>query len=1245
LDEGTEALKTAYDEAEAAIKQRLGHVSGAILDVRPINADSNILNVAAVEARLGKTNLSKPKVKIELAPDISTITRAGAREPVTLTAANQNKSGVRRTVTAPGKPAEISEYVVSGPANKGAKLEIAFGNVESGLFDSQKQALKHAEDYYGLPKGSFNVIEEAPGKFYISVIKQIDETTPAVRKALIENLRGKEPNDWRSVALRKLGSAEELNSKSMSANRKIAAHGTSDLLNAMARHLEDNIVKPLSKEGRAKFNAFITKQRNFESPKGDVLGRFSKNQAEFETEWRQLHGSNPDFSESNAYWKYVQMSDFDHSLRNMSRYTKMSQEGWEMIGLSTDQFKMKKPLIEGKIVPEVPDYPGFRANVIRWDESGQHEALNKKRIMELQAQGYKIVKLHSEGMRKIESADLLNVPKGTKYILTNKVQQAPLSLDRVAYRPGGHRVHIDDWFVSIEDVKLIGKGSPFESWRYKGDYNISSHMVKEQAQKMLDVLNEARLLYLKGDHNALDQYVIDNFPSNITPSKFKKLYEKDGLNPEAPFKLRRKDQNLADSYDLRAKYRNFIKEADDPHYLDEALEDTAFVGRREPNLPSYTFEGTAHNPVIRTGTSNLLDPLSTLARTTMSSTRNLYMDDMKVKHAQDFVARYGDLLDIPNAAEAQYNPIKHTLSTPFKEGVTDLRRLDSAKAYRESIKNFINIDSALQTEVKTFRDRMLSSIYDRFGLDKTLMAEQYLPHKIVDPVKFLRAAAFHTKIGMFNIPSFMTQVMQFTTMMGIAGPVRASEALAWGQYAKLMRHASPEVQKAIARKAGEWGGTSTDFMDYYDAMRRAGIMTVRGEVAELDDDKAFKVTQSITGKVLDWGRYPFETGERMSRAASFQIAYREWRAAAKHKLPPTDDDLRTIVGRADLLTGNMTRASIMSWQTGFASLPSQFLNWHIRMTEQMLGKSLTPAEKSQLMITNAILYGFPAGLATAPLAAIVPWKDAVNNFVASRGFDTKEHPVSDVIMNGVISSFAKAVTGDGFNFSERYGPGSINPIYERIFNSEENFIVTATGVAGSTVQDMTRLALPIMAGIGARVGLVNVDVGFNDIKEELNRVVSSLGTAERALAIINTSQYLSKNEKFLTQVDDWKGYVLAFTGLQPQQLSDTAGKQSYLNLIKGFHKTLEPRMLSVHRDMYDAGQRGDLKTMDQLEKKLNSLYAISGMTEQERAKFEYRAFQNMDKSWIDRVNKELMKRNEAQFNRILREQERNAQPE
>lgn len=1200
LDTGSPALQVAFEEAEQRARQYLKNWSSSVMDVRYIDSDTfKVSNTPMVELKVGT----------------------------------------------PEKPLMGKINVKSKDGQLLSTMETAIGKTDSTFFDSIEQAQKHATDWYGFKKGTYSIVEEAPEKFYISVRQHIDETTPRVQQALIETSRGQDPNDWTSIALRKFGSSENLMDNSMSANRKITVFGLSNMLDKLAKEL-NALQAPLNKESRAKFRSFINSQRDYERPGGDVLGKYSKNQGEFEADWLKQHKTFPTEAESQAYWNYVNINDWDYIIRNTNRYNEMSQAGWNLLALDTKAFRMKQPLIEGKIITQIPVYKDWPARVLRWEPDGTMGFVNQREQADLIALGYKIVQLHPEGFNKLRSIRQLNIPQeGFDYILTRNVQQGPLDFNRVAYNTGGHRVYIDDWFASGELVRRVGTYATniqFTGNRYSGDFNVSSHMIRGQAEEFIRVFNTARELLRAGKDAELKSYIEKNFPSSLNEERFRKLYAEEGLNIDQPLRLRRKDKSLYDSYDLKSIYPNLLRDADNPHHLGTALEDTAYVGRRDARLPSYTFEGTPHNPVVRIGQSRLLDALPALQRTLSQNAGDLYTGDMKIKHARDFMARYGDLLDIPSDVDGLLDPVKHTLYTPFKAGLSD-SRLAAAQNYRKTISNFFDLDYVPDLEIRTFRDRALETIYNRFGLSAAEMADNnFLNKSGLDPVKFLRGSAFHTMIGLFNPASFMTQAMQFSTTLGIAGPVRTAEALAWAQYARLMRKASPEIQEVLARKAGEWGGNANDFKDYYDALKRSGILTVRGESVYLDDDKVIRVGQSALGKFLDWGTIPFQQGEKLSRTVAFQIAFREWRASVGNSVKVSDDAIRQIVGRTDDLLSNMTRASVMSWQNGFANVPTQFFNWHMRMTEQMLGSRLTTAEKSRLVLTNSILFGLPAGVATAGLTAIVPWHSGMEQLRNILGVPSNDpgtlNKTLDVVLKGGVSTYLKYMTGDSFNAHERFGPGK-NPLWDLITNDDKGFFAVISGAAGKTIQDFVKLSYPLVGNIAARVnGTETTPLGLGDFQEQLNNVVSSMGAVERLIAGLNTGKYLSKNDRYLIPTDDFKSWITFFTGLQPQALQEAQSKKTYIDTIKSFQKAMEPAMRRLHTQMYEAGEKGDLDSMDKLEKRLKAMYIATGMNDKEILDFEKLSFRSMNESMLDSVNRKLQQRNERQYHRVIKEQ-------
>jgi hypothetical protein len=142
------------------------------------------------------------------------------------------------------------------------------------------------------------------------------------------------------------------------------------------------------------------------------------------------------------------------------------------------------------------------------------------------------------------------------------------------------------------------------------------------------------------------------------------------------------------------------------------------------------------------------------------------------------------------------------------------------------------------------------------------------------------------------------------------------------------------------------------------------------------------------------------------------------------------------------------------------------------------------------------------------------------------------------------------------------------------------------------------------------------------------------------IGIMNTGKYISKNEKYIADIDGWKGAVEFFTGLRTDKIEAASNKNSYLKGLKTLQEKYTPIMTRTHKAMLDAMQKEDWDSATNLETKLRSYYAFTGMTPEEISKFEYRLFQGYNRSFIESVDQRLLKRGGRQTDRILREQER-----
>ena len=1196
IAETSPALVRGFTEAENYIRTTYRHLNDAILQVTPVSADAGLANTPVVETLVGKVTAAK--------------------------------------IANPKPYGSVSEgFSVSSPL----KIEMIIGKTDATAFETIEQATTHANDYYSLIPNSYQ-IKELGDRYVISIIKQVDESAPSVKAALATELRTPEPNRLWNWIGRRIGVTDDIMGASMNEARKTASQGASDLLKSVA-DIANEKIGGLRKQNRRDFMQFVETQQRFESGDGRILGRFSNTVGDFESEWRSLFNRAPTEKETDAYFHYTMLSDFDWSLRNLDSYSKLASAGYRSILLETANTKMKDAFLNGKIIDAIPAFKGEFPNVLIWDNQVQNirRALPRE-IDNLVSSGYQIIRLTRQSGQDIRQFPGLTLDRNSvDYVLARDFKETPLRWDQVAYRPGGHREYIDDFFVSSANItRGTAPNVNFRYSTYHGDFNLASVRTREQGQIIVDLMNEARLRLREGNNAGLTTLIENRFPSNISEQRFRNLFNTE-LDINEPFRLRRRSESLADSHPLAQENENFRRASDSLHHAEENVVDTTFTGQRHEMLPNFSTEGTAHNPVIRLGDARLLDPLATLDKSVKNVTRGLYMEDAKIRHATDYIARFGDLLDIPNETEAQLNPFKYLLDGKFKEGAVDLERVAAAKAYRRTAMEFLRTEDKTVLDLRNFRERILNSVFERFGSAGLDYVEPYALHQITDPFRFFRSLAFHQHIGMFNWTSYITQMSQFTTMAAIDGNIgRISQALAWGQYQRMLPMASNEVATGIAERAGRWG--SANFNEAYQGWLRSGLNTVGGEMSQLNDFTGQKVIKNSIGTFLDMGKTFFDMGERNSRQVAWNLAYLQWRQR-EPTAAMTDEVLRQLIDRTDLMTGNMTRASMSHWQSGVMSVPLQFNNWQIRMTEQMLGDRLTSTEKLRLIGLNSILYGIPAGASQLKMVgtSLVPWNSVVNSALFANGASPDDSTVMKLMLDGIVPFMLEAATGDRWNVGEKYGPSSRNFLQDALYN-DKNFWSLIGGASGDTIASGFKLMSPLLyTAMGVITGKKDVyPVNFEDLKDEFVKLLPVLTNAQKAYTVINQGKYISKSGTTITDLDSWKGWVIGATGLQPGEAVKIQHKQDYLSVVKGVQDILTNRIRSNY---LEALKSTDDEGYNTHMRKVNALFEMGNFNPRERASILRRVMSD-NQTLVDNVNKRFIERGPDQLKTFLREVER-----
>jgi hypothetical protein len=1069
--------------------------------------------------------------------------------------------------------------VIWGPTGDVYQVGVYFGNENATLFKTARDAQKHA-DFQGFR--DYKVRQRGSGFYYV-VHKAVDETDPNIRKLILET-DNRTPRSLATAFWGLLRSPDELISKVSREDRKASVFGTNETL----AFLEESGKKigSLPTKSRRDLFTFIDNDRSHVEVLSDPdlvkggktqtqVGRFANTLGEFDSRWRETFGRGPSEREVVAYMEYVRLHELDWAFRNFQIYKQKSRLGVE---------NLVHKLLGKMEVRTVKDIP--------WQESGNPGVLVLRegeeplffRKNDALATNKPIVDnlLNGEGHRAFQIkpfsgdapgidpnvAKLLGKDK-VHYLVTAKHELKPLSLKQLPRRGGGHIRYTEGHYIAQPSMTRLERGGALEH-RYDFDNNVWHVTNEAKGREVAADLDKVRVMLRDGtDESAIREFIsASKLPAGVDEvlGLFKPKMGKNGevyappfLGLEDPIALRASGTRLGDSLDLKTKYQNFVDSADDPHNFYETIS-REYTGARNDIIDSADRIGSEELPMFRTEPSKLVDVQSVLNRSLRDVLQSKYTDDLKLKEVEKFVQEFGHVLTT-SADELARNPLKHVFNPQWNKNA-DRMELAAAKNSLMSLRQFLGVQTEFSKNLQFVKTKVLNSIYSRFGQKGLDIAEPMMLHTTKDPLKYARSFAFHMKLGLFSPVQIFLQAQTFTHMTAIAGPKVALKA---GPGALLMRGLKftdePEVINHFAKIASRMGWNEADFKEAYNALRESGMDRVGKEVGIRDDVFDPQLIQTKAGKLADWSTTFFNEGERFVRVSAYNAAYLEWRQANPvAKL--TMKTRREILERADLYSGNMTRASNASWQRGFASIPTQFFAYQARIAEQLLGKRLTKVEKARVLGMYSMIYGLP--VAASATTMVWPWDQTVKTQLMQRGIPYDENIISKGLIDGFGSVMLEAITGTDYNFGERYGPGGVSPLRDFLMGEKDGWDLVL-GVSGTTLRDAFSAVAPIAVDVADMMqgGQDYAPLLIEDMIQA-TREATSVNNALKMVHGLNYGKYISKHEMYITDVTPTESLFIGLSGLTPSKVSKSFMMQ---DILKAENDGKKSDMASIQEDI------------------------------------------------------------------------------
>jgi hypothetical protein len=910
----------------------------------------------------------------------------------------------------------------------------------------------------------------------------------------------------------------------------------------------------------------------------------------YQTNWNRM----PDPIEVKAYFDVVQMHDMDWVVRNLEIHKKMSMEGamefrvTAMRNASDRHFSDFFPAIKKGVLPSGDEIIA----VIGANHGDERVITANKFSAKTRAETNDMLKTGEMQLIQVWNANHLPLSNfGGAVKSTDRVQyvlaksgafrERPLSFNQLPRRGGGHIDYDSKRFIKQAQIlpQFAGKAGKVFQHTYVGDTTVMAHDGPEIAGKnSTKILNEARE-HLRAGNEVSAMAAISKLPipwkdfkSWFKPSAYidaagNKVKVPARLSLKEPFYLVDKDKRIVDmpDNDLVRRYTN--QETGKSTFRDGTKEgspaqqfNVEYSQQRDAyELTGLVDKGTRYNPLYGYGPANKIDPLTTLNRGLKRIVNSSYMDDYKSVAVGNWLEQ-AYKMGVFDDTKASLNQIRsapfyffHNANSLYKKGFDrtsgDYHKLEIA---RKQTLAFVGEFSPVDAWVNNIQSKLENTIYGG-GLGRAAIVPYYGIPAIRTAGKYLRAAVFHSTIGMFNWVQYLVQNMTYSTILGIAGPNAAYHGWLGATLHNLGRFAGMaygDVGNALDRIAGRMGGWKPgEWAEARNLLAKTGFDFVGGEHVMMDYMLHPKVLQNTFGRFLDAGQIFFKAGERHARYGAWFTAYKEFRNGIgpwSERGPQTgavsNAQLLEILNRADLLSGNMTTASKSLLQKGPFEFTTQFLGYTLRLTEQMTGKRLTKTEKARLFAVNGALYGIPASMGLLGF----PFTDMFRQQAIQHDYVVGEHWYNDVMMNGLPSFIGALISGGGdpsagiyYNVGDRLGNPGIDIFREAWYGGDKSALRIITGAAGSSIID----GMYQMSGFLNTAKSFVKDGGesfpytFNDVMDGA-RILYSVNHAYGGFLAWNTGIIRSKKDVPIEPTSPGNAIWQAITGLSSQQASD-----------------------------------------------------------------------------------------------------------
>jgi hypothetical protein len=784
---------------------------------RPTEAFANgVKSVSGPQlARLERAATARAGTALEILTDVNRVERLTpqalevayreAEETLVTTFTHQNHQVI-----------DVSRNAAEDNIGNVYSVTVSLGQKNGNPFRSKKAAETFAK-FVALKTNDFEIVPRGSG-YTVNVTRNVDETTGGVRNVEIAT-DAKTPDTFDNRFLGWLYGADKKLSKSQTSSRGVATLSAEHMSQLM-----DEFTKPfslLNKGERKDLEKFLAISRDYVSSKGE-RGISYHTVSDFEDAFAAKIGRAPTYAEIDAYTAFKQAYDLDWVIRDLDVFKQKAVMGVESFSF---KFGDTDTVLEGKVVSELPrgsqtpftvgvvnggkyvgrstgsKYPTFRSNMMRqedWD-------LLQSYIDD----GYQIIQSY-EGHANI--GDVF-----TNFILTREFKRDRVGMLNLNYRQGSRVIQKYPNYVKQGKVEIDNGVA-----RYKGDTGVANARSLEEANVIANHMEQVRLLMRDGKADEALTYIKDNLPMHDADHVIKQF--SDGtFSLSVPFRALQAGARSIDNFDMVGALRNNGQSVNQFITADEfdlsRQVQGKFLGERDAvNMQTYKVEDGV---VLRHDGDNLMSPFDTL-RLSMSDMINTHViHDYRLKSSWDYTKEFGDLLD-GTEADFMTNGLNFIFNPKYKTGV-DANRVKIAENVRKSILGLFNNKTIVDRQLDTYKEKLTTTLRNSLGDNTGEWVSDKAIHTLENGDKWLRAAAFHSKMGFFNVKQLFLQSSAAVNILSITPTHGVRGARAYWALRNAALAPNDKVLRTLANRQTISGFSKDEFLEMASAYKRSGF--------------------------------------------------------------------------------------------------------------------------------------------------------------------------------------------------------------------------------------------------------------------------------------------------------------------------------------------------------------------------------------------------------------------------------------